>query len=695
MRWITGTFLALLLLAPVSGQTFRDWAKVDGSITHMAVDAQGYVYLFGNPQPYDQNAFVARLAPDGSLVYRVTVATGGAELSGIAVDEQGNAYIAGWNVQGSLPVIHALQPEPPDTRYAQSFIAKLNADGSVAWATYFGGEGENFVRAIAADTAGNVYVTGSTNAPDFPVTPGAIQKEGAVSQASTAFVAKLSTGGDKVLYGTYLGGRTTDCSKERALCYKFEQGNSIKVDAAGNAYVVGSTNAKDFPLTPGALQTICQCDETLAAPLVAKLNASGTALVYSTYFVMPRPPGFPPSSGESVDAIAIDSAGATFLAGSTANPQFPTTPGAFQNHLQGTSNAFVAKLNSAGTALSYSTYLGGSGYEMVYGIAVDGDGNTWVNGVASSPDFPNTTNAFVAGGNFVTQVNAAGTAVLNSVRLPWDFADGQLALGIEGGVFLNSVSHVSQLNPRGGAEPSIVMVTSDGTAKLAMQYAVPHEQVSPGELVSIFGFRIGPQQPAAFELDGSGRVASALAGVRIFFDEIPAPLLYVESDHIEAVTPFEIAGRESVHIHVEVNGAGSPQLTVGVSDAAPGLFVNADYFVVAFNEDGSVNSADHPAKPGSIILFYATGLGVTMPPSVDGEFATARLPAPVLPVSVWNAELLDVGAAPGMVAGIMQIKTRLRDAPFPRCSTYSIGLQVGSWSSIAGFIFVAPPPFGC
>src|SRR5208337_3392544 len=185
-----------------------------------------------------------------------------------------------------------------------------------------------------------------------------------------------------LVYSTFLGG-----SGDPNAALVGGESNAIAVDAAGNAYVAGQTFSGDFPVTQGAFQTSNYAAGQNTA-FVAKLNPTGTALVYSTYLGG--------SYGESANAIAVDAAGNAYVAGQTASTDFPVTPGAFQttNHAAGGPTAFVAKLNPTGTGLVYSTYLGGSVFDSANAIAVDAAGNGSVAGHTGSTDSPVTQGAF-------------------------------------------------------------------------------------------------------------------------------------------------------------------------------------------------------------------------------------------------------------------------------------------------------------
>jgi len=259
------------------------------------------------------------------------------------------------------------------------------------------------------DGAGNAYVTGSTNAPDFPTTPGTylphvpFQPNKFIPR--TAFVTKLNpTASPGLVYSTYLRGTGT------ATVGSAVEANGIAVDRAGNAYVIGTTNATDFPITPGAVQAALAGARDA---FVTKLNPTGSApLLYSTYLGG--------TGDEEAHGIAVDTAGNAYLTGITHSADFPTTAGALRTTASGGNwTGFVTKLNATGGApLLFSTYLGGTNADFARGIAVDGAGNAWVTGDTASTDFPVTANAFqrVFRGStenaFVTKINATGSAPL-------------------------------------------------------------------------------------------------------------------------------------------------------------------------------------------------------------------------------------------------------------------------------------------
>jgi beta-propeller repeat-containing protein len=368
----------------------------------------------------DADAFVAKVnAPGTALLYATYIGGSVADSGfGIAVDGSGNAYVTGstGNDQTSFPdgdpdMNDAFPAMGFDQTYngggADAFVAKLNTAGTMlVYAGYIGGSQADTGRDIAVDPAGNAYVTGSTDStetsfPDGDPDMNDMMPVPGFDQVfnggfDDAFVAKVNAAGTALLYATFIGGPDPD------------QGNGIAVDDDGNAYVAGTTGSNELgfpngmgfaslPGLPGFDQTFNGGEVTLDA-FVVKLNAAGTMLAYATYL-----------GGEGNDEgndIALDSDTNAYVTGVTFSGQttFPDgdpdmndmmpAPGfdqTFNGPLPFDSDAFVAKLNTAGAALGYVTYLGGINPDSGLGIAVDGMGSAYVTGFTSSQEdsFPN------------------------------------------------------------------------------------------------------------------------------------------------------------------------------------------------------------------------------------------------------------------------------------------------------------------
>jgi hypothetical protein len=274
--------------------------------------------------------------------------------------------------------------------------ATVVIDPVLTFVTYLGGSGLDAAYAVATDAAGNVYVTGETQSSGFP-SAGAVQGRWAGSR--DVFVTKLDPAGATALYSTFLGGSGSD------------SGRGIAVDGSGNASVTGTTYSTNFPVTPGGLRT---SKLGLSDAFVAKLNADGSALVYSTYLG---------GGGDDAGAaIAVDAAGNATVAGYTNSLNFPVTAAAAQSTFQGGAfDGFAARLNVAGSALDAATYLGGGGTDSATGVAIDQYANAYVTGQTDSVNFPTASayQAARAGGVdvFVAKVNAGMTGLVYSTYL--------------------------------------------------------------------------------------------------------------------------------------------------------------------------------------------------------------------------------------------------------------------------------------
>jgi uncharacterized protein (TIGR03437 family) len=377
----------------------------------------------------------------------------------VATDSAGNVYLAGETTSSNFPVtagaFQTKRGNSPGTIFGfegpflpNAFVAKLSPTGKLLWATYLGGNGPDAALGIAVDAKGSPYVLGYSYSPDFPTTPGAYQTTAPLS--NRAFVAKFTPDGSSLAYSTFLSGSMIQIGyAPGAILESPVSPSAIAVDAAGNAFLGGSSNPATLPPTAGAYSGS-------GSAFVAKLDASGSKLTFVTYlggsgasdivhgialdatgniyaagttgaadfpvtapfahtgvgtggnsgaFLVKLDPagahavysavlgGTAPIAGNSssgATAVAVDSLGSAYIAGFTTATNFPTASAA-QPHLAGNTDGFLAKVDPTGSQLVYSTYLGGSANEQVYGLAVDGALRAYVVGETLSADFPETT----------------------------------------------------------------------------------------------------------------------------------------------------------------------------------------------------------------------------------------------------------------------------------------------------------------
>jgi len=402
---------------------------------------------------------------DPVLVYSTYLGGGGRDVgNGIAVDAAGAVYITGSTSSANFPTFSPVQPtNHGGSTGKDAFVAKLNAKGTaLAYSTYLGGTGDDEAEGIAVDRLGNAYVTGYTLSTDFPTAhPLQASRHG----SADAFVAELNPTGSTLVYSTYLGGAG------------YDQGNAIAVDSTGNAYIAGLTGSTDWP-TLKAVQTVNHAGAAGSA-FVAKIKVGGSALSYSTYLG-----GSGCNSGQAGDeafGIAVDALGHAYVTGSTASPDFPTLdplqPANNANSMFCGTNAFVAKLSTAGSSLNYSTYLGGfagpNGEDAGNAIAVDASGNTYVTGVAGSSNFP-TVNAYqpathstgsLAGNVFVSKINSAGSALVYSTYL-----------GGSGGAFGGDLGKSVSVDPSG----NVYVTGTTRSANFPTTATAPQKTASAG-----------------------------------------------------------------------------------------------------------------------------------------------------------------------------------------------------------------------
>jgi len=323
-------------------------------------------------------------------------------------------------------------PSAPPIRAAtsQSTIQNSSVAPTLLTASFLGGNAEDEITGIAFDQSGDVYLVGTTNSPDLPVTASAFQKTITGSYRHT-FVAKLNPTATIILSLTYLGGSREDYA------------SAIAVDQAGYAYVAGTTVSADFPTTPGAAQTKFGGADIFGDAFVTKFDPTLSQLIYSTYLGG--------SKDDLAAAIAVDSVGQAYVAGSTRSRNFPVTLGAFQAAYGGSSSnisgsggdAFVAKLDSSGSMLLYSTFLGGNGEDSASTIVLDSSGNAIVAGGTNSSNFPVTNGAVqstfggsgdssqTGGDAFVTKLNTFGTGLIFSTFLGGSSSDAASSVGLD------------------------------------------------------------------------------------------------------------------------------------------------------------------------------------------------------------------------------------------------------------------------
>ena len=421
-----------LVIDPVLSYSTLLGGSGTDTATALAVDTNGSAYIAGFTDSLDfpainpvrgfngggTDVFVAKLSPDGTTLVYCTYLGGSADdrASAIAVDVQGNAYIAGSTTSRDFPLRSALQAALAG--YRNAFVAKLSPSGnSLVYSTYLGGNSSDTANGIAVDPSGAAYVVGDTTSFSFPANGFQRGTHG----GQDAFVVKLSWDGARSLYGTYLGGSNQD------------HGAAIAVDSNGTAYVTGVTSSTDFPVLNAAQRYNAGGQDAF----VTRLSPDGNYLLFSTYLGGSGGTVTYPEIGQ---AIALDTNGNAYVTGVTGSSDFPLAA-ALQTVRKGALDAFVTKLNPSGSTI-YSTYLGGSSIDVGNAITVDARGAAYIVGYTISTDLP-VTNALQSNNAgdydcFLARLSPAGDVVQYLSYLGGNASDSitAVALGPAATVYL-------------------------------------------------------------------------------------------------------------------------------------------------------------------------------------------------------------------------------------------------------------------
>lgn len=668
-------------------------------IAGIVSDASGNIYatgsriirpdLYSADLPVRSEVFVTKLDTAGSVMFTATI--GGKSVdtaSALTIDPAGNIWVVGDTNSTDFPLRAPLQTQrtnsnPPFT----GFILKLSGDGALLFSSYLGGtDGFSTVNAITSDRAGNVYMTGETLATDFRATPGLQFGTAAglyftTSQRTAAFAVKLPSSADRISLAAVIAG-----SQNGGVCLGFSncsfqprwtRAYAIAVDESGNFTIAGDTSTRDLPVTPAAFRT-----SQREGAFVAKIRADGDGLVYLTYFPA------------TISEIVADSQGSLVISGTVnqLSEGFSATMNTIQPTYGGGSDAVAAKLKPDGSGVTWATYLGGSGEDKASSLALDSQGNVWVAGTTASPDFPSPDvdkqgGALLSGGEFVVALSPNASKLQFSRRYPAGTCAQSIAVDRGGLLHMaGGLGLVSTMLPGQPPTPRIL-----GVANAAFASGVSG-RIAPAELISIYGVGIGPDTSSGPILNESGRIATELAGTRVLIGGLPAPLLYVSPNQINVVVPVKLPTQRSVTISVIASGARAFDFEVMVDDTAPQIFRNFDGTIAAINEDGTVNTESNPARPGSTVAFWATGVGAyTYIP--DGTlFGAEAVYFKCLTCAVVDGRggsqlnMVYAGGAPSMVSGVVQVNLQVPDQDYD----LSVQLRTQAPGSVAGNRYSTP-----
>lgn len=590
-----------------------------------------------------------------------------------------------------------IDPSPIPVPCTDAYVVKVDAAGNTVFATYLGGQTNDSASTLAVDSAGNVYLAGSTGG-SFPITPNAALP---TISASGTFAAKLSADGSRTIYSTYLPSSLATAIGEA-------------LDARGNAYIMGKSAAGHVT--------------------IIKLGVDGSTVLYNRELAG--------TGQDSGFAIAVDAGGNTTVTGSTTSVDFPVSAGALQPRLLGPQNAFVTRLDANGNIV-FSTYLGGSGRDAAFTVQSDTAGNIYVAGSTTSMDFPTTRGSFqpaplvpmwaASPGGFVAKLNPDGSSLAYASYLMSTNGVERLALNSQGEAYLAGTTgagfpvtasapqacfggatdvFVAHLDSRGALQDAtyfggplddnllwLLAVAGDDSVLLVAEASLTGVRtptfarirfgrsswtapaclspdvlnaatlfdpgrVAPGQISTLTGMGIGPDTPVLYQPGPQGEAPLSLAGVQVYFDDQPAPLIYVQSRQVNVMAPFELTGSTSTNVRLVYNGASFGPFAAPVFAANPSFFrlqPGVSTQAAAINQDGTINGPDHPATVGSVVSLYGTGFGQT-----DPSCTTGALNAPVaanlaLGVTVTingsgaAPRVEYAGGAPTLLCGVVQV----------------------------------------
>jgi uncharacterized protein (TIGR03437 family) len=698
-------------------------------------------YAGGTTNKANGDAFVAKYSSTGALIFLTYLGGSKDDIAiAVAADSVGSAYVTGYTNSADFPVTsNGLQKTFGGyvgsgfaLRLGDAFVTKLSPDGkSLVYSTYLGGSSDDGGFAIALDGSNNAYVTGTTLSRNFPTTSGAYQTtyQGSAGQENfplfgsglsaivggDVFIAKINPTGSALIYSTLLGGNADDIAA------------TIAVDGSGNAYVGGYTLSRNFPTTSGAFQTAYGGTEqqnfffNFGDGFISKINSSGTALVYSTLIG---------GRGDDwVSSLLVDPTGSVYATGSTTSDNFPTKA-PMQTSFYGPTtlpqdvdmffgDAFVLKLNAAGTGLVFSTFLGGSGDDCGMSIALDGAGNIIVGGLSNSMDFPVTSDAFqpklagpgfiserqTFGDGFIFQLSANGASKMYGTYIggTGDDAIFSIALAPSGTLYFAGSTVSSDFPVKSAAQPnsggtSTSLYNSDAFVGAISGFTGTNTGTGPfiTAVLNASGEGTAIGQNTWVEIKGgnlskntriwagpdfvNNQMPTSLDGVSVTVNGKTAFVYYIDSKQVNILTPLD-STTGPVQVQLTNNSVTSPAVSATMQTVAPGFFqFGAGPYVAAVHLDGTFvgptslyPGLSSPARAGETIELFANGFGQTSPAVVNGSAAqNGALPAmPVVKMGSFIATVQFAGVvAPGEYQFNVTVPTGLPAGDVVLSATY-------------------------
>lgn len=611
----------------------------------------------------NRTAWVKKFVPDGKTQISYSGLPYDTVPSALVADLAGNVYLAGTGTTKEFT------PEVFQTSSGSGFLAKFGPDGKRLWFARISG----IPTAIATDAAGFVYLAGSAQS-DFVTTPGALKEQiGAINctgyngpEACTdAFVMKVKPDGSAIVYATLLGGSWED------------RATSMKVDAEGAVWVTGETRSPDFPATAGAFQPKyggmgMLGNQRLGDAFAARIGPDGKSLRWATYLGG--------TGAEFGPAIALDNSGQGFIIGTTLSSDFPVSSGASQQRYGGWDpddpiggDVFLTKISQSGS-VAFSSYMGSAGSESALSIAIAEDDLVFmtVRGPVAA-GFEERPLGGCEAPSSIVQVDAkTGRVVdyqtlhgvfgpdltLDSAGQPvtlgmWDTFNPFAPADLRG---KNAPLVLAAFDFTRPAKPRLTCLVNAGSMKQGRVYGAGLA-VAPGEIVTIMGSGLGPESGMVAALYPGTSLPTELGGTVVKFGGVPAGLMYVQDRQINLMVPYSMQ-RGSAPVTVERAGRVLGPYNLNVIHAVPGFFTTGQRGtgqMIAYNEDGTLNSESNPAPRETITTLLVTGFGELDPVlgRVAGEF---YLNIATGPSSFTGMGLVSAEPVSRQVSGLIAVK---------------------------------------
>ena len=650
----------------------------------IATDSQGNVYLAGSAvidaTSGATSAVVMKVDPKATQYLYVTYLDSAAsdQVSGIAVDGVGNAYVVGWTTNPNFPQVggSALGEAPASNSDTRSFVIKLSPQGAVMFSTLIGGSAMSTARGVALTPQGQILVSGLAGSSGFPTTAGAYT---VADSKGHWFLTELDATASQVIFSsTGIGG------------------SSIALDTAGNIYVAGSSAGTDYPTTPGAYQTtfvqgficygLCQIGFPGGLQHVTKIDRTGSKLIYSTGVNDPQG-----RAGSTTNTgLAVDTTGNAYLTGTLLQALYP-----FTIPVSGNASGYLTKLDSSGANLIYSVPAGGGG------VKLDDAGYVLVGGTVSSysplalvsttpvaptpvfswipqPCLPN--NIVGISDAYVMKVDGATGEVRDAQWIDGS-APGATGIALTGGrAWITGATPA----PDVPFSPGVLAARDIGPGELAGAYlsAVDFsdaKEANPaiacvldaGNLTHV-GVVAGFQLLTIF--------GANLHGASVTFDGRPAQVLYDSPTQINVAVPAAVppagTGPLPDTTVMEIGGNGArvqrqfPFTTSNLNLFADlssnqvrcdqANFIANGFQPVAANADGSMNSCTSPARYGSTVSLFVHGVGGLAPPP---QLLNLQAYVGLCSAAVTNATLVN--------DYVYKVDVKLPDSPLPCADAYS------------------------